>query len=428
MTKKNPPKHMESFFIHGDNVSPEWDYSHHLNPPVTESVTFRLESAERGAEGFADYASSEEKSEHPIYIYERLHEPTTGMLEDRLAAAESGDSAVTFSTGMASISAITCILTQNGDHIISHDSIYGCTYSLFANWMPRRGTKVTFVNMLKDKNWTRHINDDTRIVFFETPINPTLELIDIAGVAQKIKEINKTRPDGKKIYIVVDNTFASPFCQRPLELGADVVVASLTKHICGFNTSMGGVVVAPKELYSRLLMYRKDFGGALHGRSAWPILVYGLPTLAARLRQQTATASELARYLNKHPKVSKVHHIGLESYPFHELAKKQMKSYDGSFIAGPMIYFALKGSPEVARKNGTRLINWLAKNSICYTLAVSLGCVKTLIEHPSSMTHCAIPLEEQLEAGIDPGGIRVAVGLENKDMLIEEMKTALDKI
>lgn len=419
---------MESYLIHGDDVSPRWDYSHHLNPPMTESVTYRLESIERGAEGFSCYPHSSDSLDHPIYIYERLAEPTCGMLEDRLAAAERGEAALTFSTGMAAISAITSLLTNVGDHIISHDSIYGCTYSLFSNWMPKRGVKVSFVNMVDSFTWLSDINNDTRLVYFETPINPTLEILDIAEISNRVAEINKKRPKEKRIYVVVDNTFASPFCQRPLELGADIVVESLTKHIGGFNTTMGGAVILPKELYDSLLIYRKDFGGSLHGRSAWPILVYGLPTLAARLRQQTASAKEIVALLKEHPKVSEVHYPGLETYPHYALARKQMKSYDGSFVPGPLIYFILKGKPEDAKKKGIKLIDWLAKNAVTYTLAVSLGCVKTLIEHPSSMTHSAIPLEEQLKAGIQPGGIRISIGLEDVAMLKEELSRALDQI
>jgi cystathionine beta-lyase/cystathionine gamma-synthase len=419
---------MESYFIHGDNVSPRWDYSHHINPPITQSVAFRLESAERGAAGFSEYAKLSELSEHPIYLYERLDEPTTGMLEDRLAAAEGGESAVAFSTGMAAISAIICILTKNGDHIVSHDSIYGCTYSLFSNWMPRRGTDVTFVNMAKDKDWMRCIKDDTRIIYYETPVNPTMDLIDIEAVSKIAAEINKNRPEEKRIYTIVDNTFASPFCQRPLLFGTDIVVASLTKHLCGFGTSMGGVVVAPQRFRNPLFMYRKDFGGSLHGRSAWPILVYGIPTLAIRLKREMETATKLAHFLASHPKVRAVHYPGLETYPHYKLAKKQMASYDGSFAPGSVLYFILNGKPQEAKKKGIKLIDWLAKNSISYTLAVSLGCVKTLVEQPSSMTHAAIPLEEQLSAGIEPGGIRLSIGLEDSQMLQEELSRALDQI
>ena len=169
-------------------------------------------------------------------------------------------------------------------------------------------------------------------------------------------------------------------------------------------------------------MYRKDFGGVLHAKKAWDFLVYGLPTLPARLRQQTESAGKLVNYLIENEHVEAVHYPGLKTFPQYKLAKKQMTSYDGTFIPGALIYFILKGTPEEARDKGATLIDYMAKNSICYTLAVSLGCIKTLIEHPPTMTHAAIPLEEQMKAGIQPGGVRIAVGLEEPDMLIEELK------
>ena len=419
---------MESFFIHGKQATPKWDYSHHLMPPVTSSVTFRLESVERGAKGFLQYAHLDKLPDKPIYIYERLEDPTTGMLEDRLATAESGETAVTFATGMAAISAAVCALTRNGDHLISHYSVYGCTYSLFSNWLDRHGIETEFVNMVKDDLWFNHIKENTRIIYFETPINPTMEILDIEKIAKKIREINRKRKKGNELLMIVDNTFASPYCQRPLELGADIVVESLTKHIGGFNTGMGGVVVSPNKYHNKILMYRKDYGAVLHTKTAWHFLVYGLPTLPARMRQQTESAKKVVEYLVKNPKVKEVHYPGLKTFPHYKLAKKQMKAFDGSFVPGGLIYFVLKGAPPKARAKGTKLINYLAKNSICYTLAVSLGCIKTLIEHPSSMTHAAIPIEEQREAGIEPGGIRIAIGLEEPAMLIEELKVAFKKI
>lgn len=428
MKSQDKPKYMEAFFIHGKDVTPRWDYSHHVMPPITSSVTFRLESAERGARGFAQYAKLDELPEEPIYIYERLGEPTTGMLEDRLATAEGGETAITFSTGMAAIAACVCTLTKNGQHIISHDSIYGCTYSLFDNWLPRQGVKVDFTNIVTNKDWPSLINENTRVIYFETPINPTMELIDISAIRKVVDSTNKGRSEENKIMIVVDNTFASPYCQRPLELGADLVVASLTKHIGGFNTAMGGVVVAPTKYFNQLMMYRKDYGGALHAKTAWHILVYGMPTLPNRMRHQMTTAKKLVDYLVKKKEVREVHYPGLETFPQYELAKKQMKSYDGSFAPGGIIYFVLKGSPEEAKAKGVKLIDWLAKNSICYTLAVSLGCIKTLIEHPSSMTHAAIPLEEQIKGGLEPGGIRIAIGLEEPEMLIEDLERAFGQI
>jgi cystathionine beta-lyase/cystathionine gamma-synthase len=418
---------MEAYLIHGKDVTPKWDYSHHVVPPMTASVIYRVESVERGAKGFAQFGNFEKMSEDPIYIYERIDEPTTGMLEDRLADAEGGEFGIAFSTGMAAISAATCALTKSGDHIISNDSIYGCTYSLFQNWMPKRNVDVSFVHM-NGARLADHVRPNTKIVYFETPINPTLELIDIKAVSDQVAEINKKRDTKDRIVTIVDNTFASPVCQRPIELGADFVVASLTKHISGFGTDMGGVVVGPKKYFPDVMLYRKDFGGVLSGKHAWPFLVYGLPSLATRMRQTTATATKVAKFLSTHPKVKEVRYPGLETFPQYDLAKRQMRSYKGEFMPASLLYFVLKGTPSEARDKGARLMNDLAKHALTYTLAVSLGHCKTLIEHPSSMTHSAISPEDQLKAGIDPGGVRLAVGLEEPDALIEEMSAALEKI
>lgn len=421
------PKFMESFLIHGEDVTPKWDYSHHVVPPMTASVIYRLGSTERGAQGFAQFGDYDKMEKDPIYIYERIDEPTTGMLEDRLATAEGGEIGIAFSTGMAAISAITATLTGKGSHLISNDSIYGCTYSLFTNWMPRNGVDVSFAH-LNGADISKLVRPETRVVFFETPINPTLELIDIADIKRQVDVANKKRSEKDRIWIVVDNTFASPFCQRPLELGADFSVASLTKHLSGFGTDMGGVVVGPKKFFRDLMLYRKDYGAVLSGKHAWPFLVYGLPSLSTRLRQTMQSATILAKHLSAHPKVHLVRYPGLETHPQYELAKRQMRTFSGDFAPSSILYFVLKGSHEEARQKGSKLMNWLAKNSLSYTLAVSLGHCKTLIEHPASMSHSAISLEDQAKAGIDPGGVRVAVGLEEPAVLIEEINRGLDQI
>jgi len=418
---------MEAFLIHGKDVTPKWDYSHHVVPPMTASAVYRVESVERGAKGFAQFGDFEAMTEDPIYIYERIDEPTTGMLEDRLAEAEGGEMGIAFSTGMAAISAVICLLTKCGQHIISNDSIYGCTYSLFQNWLPRRGTNASFVH-LNGANLEEHVRPETRVVYFETPINPTLELIDIEEICRQVKKINEGRGEDDKILTVVDNTFASPYCQRPLEFGADFVVASLTKHISGYGTDMGGIVIGPKKYFPQMMLYRKDFGGVLSGKHAWPFLVYGLPSLAVRLRQTTATATEVSKYLLQHPKVERVMYPGLETFPQYDLARKQMRDYEGNFMPASILYFVLKGSPAEAKEKGAKLMNYLAENALTYTLAVSLGHCKTLIEHPSSMTHSAISPEDQTRAGIDPGGVRLSCGLEEPAALIEEMEKALEQI
>lgn len=425
--QKGHPKYMEAFLIHGEDVTPRWDYSHHVVPPMTASVIYRVNSVERGAKGFAQFGDYDAMTEDPIYIYERIDEPTTGMLEDRLAEAERGEMAIAFSTGMAAISALINSLTHVGHHIISNDSVYGCTYSLFTNWMPKCGVDVTFAH-LNTANLEDLILPQTRFVYFETPINPTLELIDIEAICKTVAKFNAKRSEEDKIFVVVDNTFASPVCQRPIEWGVDFVVASLTKHISGFGTDMGGIIVGPKKYFKDIMLYRKDYGGVLSGRHAWPFLVYGLPSLSVRMQRTMSTAHEVAKFLEQHPKVDHVRYPGLESFPQYELAKKQMRTYDGKFAPSSILYFVLKGSPDKAKKNGVKLMNWLADNALSYTLAVSLGHCKTLIEHPSSMTHSAISPSDQISAGIDPGGVRLAVGLEEASILIEEMEKGLKQI
>jgi methionine-gamma-lyase len=293
--------------------------------------------------------------------------------------------------------------------------------------MPGRGVEVSFAH-LNGADIASLVRPNTRIVYFETPVNPTMELIDIELVSREIAKVNSKRGEGERILVVVDNTFASPMCQRPIEHGADFVVESLTKHISGFGTDMGGVIVGPKRYFREIMLYRKDFGGVLSGKHAWPFLVYGLPSLPARIRQTTATATRLAKHLSGHPKITRVSYPGLETHPQYKLARKQMQGYDGSFMPASLLYFVLKGSPDEGRARGATLMNWLCKHALTYTLAVSLGHCKTLIEHPSSMTHSSISLEEQVKAGIEPGGVRIACGLEEPEMLIEEMDRGLEQI
>lgn len=421
------PKSIPSYLIHGEIQSSRWDYSHHLVPPVSATATYRLGSVERGAAGFREFAQLNAMPEHPIYIYGRLDEPTTAMLEDRLAAAEMGESAIVFGSGMAAISAIFGLLSSPGDHIISHETIYGCTYSLLTNWLGKRGHSVTFANLVRD-DLNQSITSKTRIVFFETPVNPNLDLIDIGAVRKTIDDHNATRSPENKIWLVVDNTFASPVCQRPITLGADIVVQSLTKHISGFGTEIGGAVICPKELHNLFLVYRKDFGAMLSAHSAWTILVYGLPTLYMRQKQECETAMKVAKFLANHPKIDKVLYPGLETFPQYQLAQKQMRTADGDFAPGSLLYFILKGDPEKARANGGKLANWLAEKSVCYSLAVSLGQIKTLIEHPSTMSHSVIPLDDQIKGGIAPGGLRLSLGLEDAHVLIEELDQGLSTI
>lgn len=421
----------ETHLIYGKAFTVKWDYNHHVVPPVSSSTTFRLDSVERGALGFAEFGNTINlpDSEPPIYIYDRLGEPNKEILEENLASAESGETAVTFASGMAAISAILGILTKSGDEIVAHKTLYGCTFSLMNNWYPRYNIKTIKVDLTDINNLENAITPNTRVVYFESPANPNLELIDIEAVVNKIREVNKSRDESSQIKIVVDNTFATPYCQRPIEWGVDFVVHSLTKNIGGFGTDMGGVVIGPRKYRDLLMLYRKDFGGVLATKSSWPIMVYGLPSLAIRMKKEISNAMKIAEYIAQHPKIDFVNYPGLPSFKFYELAKKQMIDWEGNFAPGNMIYFTIKGeTPEEGKEKGKNLMNYIAKNAYTLTLAVSLGHVRTLIEHPGSMTHSMIPAEEQIKEGIDPSGIRLSVGLENADDIIKDLDEALSTI
>ncbi|MDZ7269524.1 MAG: PLP-dependent aspartate aminotransferase family protein [candidate division KSB1 bacterium] len=422
---------MRTHLIHGNYESKKWDYNHHVVPPMSSSATYRLSSAQRGAQGFFEFASEHtDFIKHvPIYIYDRLEEPTRGMLEENLAYAEGGEMCVTFASGMAAISATLGMLCEAGHEIVAHQILYGCTYSLMTNWLPRYQVNTRFVNLQNLEELRRALSPKTRVVYFETPVNPDLSLIDIAAVRRVVDEVNRDRAPERQIKIVVDNTFATPFCQRPIALGADFSVHSLTKDIGGFGTDMGGAVIGPQRFYSPLLLYRKDFGGVLSPKSAWAILVYGLPTLSTRMINQQKTACKVARFLQEHPKVARVVYPGLESHPQFELAKRQMVDYEGKFAPGAMIYFVLKGND--ARQAGSRgeaFIDYIADHAYSITLAVSLGQIKTLIESPYSMTHSALPEEEKRKRGMEPGGIRLAIGLEDWHDVIEDLREALEQV
>ncbi len=419
---------MDTHLIYGKDISDKWDYSHHVTAPISSSSTFRLDSVERGAQGFMQFAHTPEIGDEPspIFIYDRLGEPNKDMLEENLSHIEKGETAVSFASGMGAISAVLGILTKAGDEIITHTTLYGCTISLFNNWYPRYNIKVNPIDLTNLNNLVETITEKTRVVYFESPANPNLDIIDLIELSKIISEVNKERSKEEKISIVIDNTFATPFCQRPIEQGADFVVHSLTKGIGGFGTDMGGVVIGKKKFRDMLLLYRKDFGAVLNTKSAWAIMTYGLPTLGIRQRQQIKTATRIAEFLNSHPKIEFVNYPGLSNFKYHETAKKQMIDFNGNFAPGSLIYFALKGnSPSDQKEIGIKFMDYVANTAYTMTLAVSLGHTRTLIEHPASMTHSVVPPEKLLERGLHPGGVRLAIGLENADDILLDLDEAL---
>jgi methionine-gamma-lyase len=415
---------MSTFLIHGKAQTVRWDFSHHTVPPLSSSVTYRLDSAERGGRGFLQFARGREEEAEPVYIYDRLDEPTRSILEDDLARAEGGEVCCTFATGMAAISAALGILLTPGDHIVAYGTIYGCTYSLLTRWLSRLQIATTFCDFTDLDAVRAAIRPETRVLYAETPANPTMELVDLAGLCALRDEVNAGRPADRRLHVLIDNTFASPYCQRPLEWGADLVIESLTKNICGFGTDMGGAVIGSKQYEEALFMYRKDFGGVLSPKSAWAILVYGLSTLTLRAKRQIDTAFKVAQYLEQHPKIARVHYPGLPSHPQHGLALSQMRSTLKTFAPGTLLYFETREEgPEPARARN--LINWAAKHSYCITLAVSLGNIRTLIEAPGIMTHAALPSDAQQAARIAPNGIRLSFGLEKAEDIIDDLAAGL---
>ena len=415
---------MSTFLIHGAAKTARWDFSHHTVPPLSSSVTYRLDSAERGGRGFLQFGRRPEEDIEPVYIYDRLDEPTRSILEDDLARAEGGEICCTFSTGMAAISAALGILLKPGDHIVAYGTIYGCTYSLLTRWLSRLQISTTFCDFTDLQKVRAAIRPETRVLYAETPANPTLEIVDLGALCGLRDALNADRPDDRKVHVLVDNTFASPYCQRPLEWGVDVVIESLTKNICGFGTDMGGAVICGRRYEEDLFMYRKDFGGVLSPKSAWAILVYGLSTLTLRAKRQTDTAFKVAEFLERHPKIAKVHYPGLPSHPQHALAEKQMRSTLGTFAPGTLLYFETREEGEEPAR-ARRLIDWAAKHSYCITLAVSLGNIRTLIEAPGIMTHAALPPEAQRQGRIAPNGIRLSFGLEKAEDIIADLAEGL---
>ncbi len=410
--------------IHGASTTKAWEFGHHIVPPMTASTSFRLGSLERGAQGFVAFGEERKPTDKPIWIYDRLEEPTTKMLEEQLALMEAGECAISFASGMGAISTAIMSCMRAGDKILAHRTLYGCTYSLITNWLPRLGIKNHMMD-LNAKDLEKEIQDPTvRVIYFESVSNPNLEIIDIEKIASLVKKANEKRADDRKILVLVDNTFATPWGLRPLQWGADMVIQSLTKNISGFGTEMGGAVITRKEFDTLLRIGRKDFGAIIHPYSAWHILVYGISTQSLRFEEQQKTAMKVAQFLEENPKVEIVTYPGLESHPQYELAKRYLLSPEEEFSPGTMISFQLKGDLTTCQQ----FVDDIANNSYAITLAVSLGLNKTLIEVPGYMTHSAIPSEKQDESGIDPRAIRLSIGLEKADDIIHDLKTALAKI
>jgi len=376
---------------------------------IFQTSTFTFETAKEGAELFS--------AQREGYVYTRLGNPTVLVLEAKLAALEGAKykiehpertvSSIVFSSGMAAVSSTLLGFLKPGDTLIAGKVLYGCTEDFFLTVLPHFGISVVAVDTcnLDEVEQALDQNKNVRAVYFETPTNPLMGVTDIAAIAALARG---KHPD---CHVIIDNTFATPYLQRPLELGADVVIHSTTKYISGHGNVIGGAVVTSEQgLKEQLFHMMKDLGGCPSPFDTW-LVNTGLKTLPMRMRQHCENAQRIAEYLEGHPKVSRVYYPGLKSSPYHQVAKKQMSGFGG------VLSFELKDGYPAAEHvmNATRL----------FTLAVSLGCVDSLIEHPATMTHATVPEEMRKEIGITDSLVRISAGVEDGDDLLEDLRSAL---
>ncbi|UCG27565.1 MAG: PLP-dependent transferase [Bacteroidales bacterium] len=366
--------------------------------PIYQSSTFAFRNAKHGADLF----SGKEKG----YIYTRIGNPTINALEDNIAELENGYGGIATSSGMGATNTVYMCFLEDGAHMISTASVYGPSRGVMENYWSRYGVESSYTDTSDLRTIRDSIRPNTRLLYLETPSNPTIQLSDIKECAELAHKHG--------IILVVDNTFSSPYLQNPLNLGADVVLHSVTKFINGHADIVGGIIVPKtKEHYDKLRHTMISLGCNMDPHQAYMVL-RGVKTLALRIEKAEKTAIEIAGWLEKHPKVEWVKYPGLKSHPQYDLARKQMRGF------GTMISFEMKGGIAA----GETLMN----NVRVALLAVSLGGVETLIQHPASMTHSGLPKKKRLQAGITDGLVRYSTGIENAEDLINDLKQALDKV
>ena len=372
-----------------------------LTMPIYQTSTFEFDCCEQGGRRFA----GEEKG----CIYTRLGNPSISAVENKVALLEGGEACAAASSGMGAVSACLWSIAGAGKHILADETLYGCTFALLNHGMTRYGVEVTFVDTSDLEQVKANLKENTVCVYLETPANPNLKISDIQAVAELAHAYNPA------IQVVCDNTFASPYLQRPLELGADVVIHSATKYLNGHGDVIAGFVVGTEAFINEVKMFGlKDMTGATLGPFEAFLIMRGLKTMEIRMERHCANAKKVAEYLVKQEKVERVYYPGLETHPGYEIAKKQMQDF------GAMISFEVKGGKE----GGMKFVNSLSMIPI----AVSLGDAETLVQHPASMTHSVYTEEELKAAGISAGLIRLSVGLENAEDIIADLELGFSKI
>ena len=372
--------------IHGSKQDIDPAYNA-VMPPIYQTSTFKQTKF----------------GEHPQYDYARSSNPTRAILESTLATLENGEFGLAFSSGLAAIDAILKLF-KPGDEIISTSDLYGGSYRLFTSIFKDFGLKFHFVDMNNTENIQQHINKNTKLIWVETPTNPMMNIIDIEVVSEIAKKNN--------ILLAVDNTFATPYLQTPLDLGADIVMHSATKYIGGHSDLvMGALVVNNKDLAERLY-FIQNASGAICGPQDAFLALRGIKTLHLRMQRHCENGKAVAQFLKNHPKIDKVYWPGFEEHPNHDIAKKQMNDFGG------MVSFSTKEGTIASAKH-------ILENLKIFTLAESLGGVESLAGHPATMTHASLPKEEREKSGIVDSLIRLSIGVEDESDLIEDLNQAL---
>ncbi|AXM96360.1 methionine gamma-lyase [Pseudomonas plecoglossicida] len=367
-----------------------------LVPPVYQTATYAFPTVEYGAACFA--------GEEGGHFYSRISNPTLAVLEQRMASLEGGEAGLALASGMGAITTTLWTLLRPGDELIVGRTLYGCTFAFLHHGIGEFGVKIRHVDLNDSKALKAAITRKTRMIYFETPANPNMQLVDIAAVAEAAR--------GHELHIVVDNTYCTPYLQRPLEQGADLVVHSATKYLSGHGDVTGGLVIGRKAVIDRIrLEGLKDMTGAVLSPHDATLVMRGIKTLALRMDRHCANAQHVAQYLERQAQVELIHYPGLPTFGQYALAQRQMR------LPGGMIAFELKGGIEAGR----RFMNALQ----LFARAVSLGAAESLAQHPASMTHSSYTPEERAQHGISEGLVRLSVGLEDVDDLLADVEQAL---
>ncbi|WP_077288091.1 methionine gamma-lyase [Cognaticolwellia aestuarii] len=389
-------KYIETQAIHSGRINDEQFGS--LATPLYQTSTFIFDNAQQGAERFAGEAEG--------YIYSRLGNPTTRQLEMRVAAMEGMEDAAATATGMGAVSGALLANLSSGDHLISSKAVYGCSFALMNHQLTRWGIEVSFVDMANPAEIEAAIKPNTKVVFLETPVNPNLAVYDLAVIGKIAQKHN--------IISIVDNTFLTPVLQQPKQYGIDIVVHSATKYLNGHGDVVAGIICGSNEMIMNIKMtVLKDIGATMSPHDAW-LIMRGLKTLPIRMERHCRNAEKIADFLESHQNVSQVYYPGLQSHPGYKYIGSQMKA------AGGVIAFEINS--DLA--GGSEFINRMQ----LFSIAVSLGDAESLIQHPASMTHSPYTPEERENAGISDSLIRISVGLENVEDLIDDLSQSLELI